>query len=33
MVRELDQVLPQVYGRAEFAQTCSRLFEHVVQQY
>jgi hypothetical protein len=31
--RELDQVLLQVCGRAEFARTCSRLFVHVVQQY
>lgn len=30
---ELDQVLPTVYGRTEFAQTCSRLFDHVVQRY
>jgi len=30
--RELDQVLPQVYDRAEFARTfSSRLFERVVQ--
>ena len=30
---ELDRVLPDSYGRTEFAQTCNRLFDHVVQTY
>ena len=31
--KELDEVLPDSFGRAEYAQTCNRLFDHVVQKY
>ncbi len=31
--KDLDEVLPDSFGRAEYAQTCNRLFDHVVQRY
>ena len=31
--RKMDNVLPTSYGRGEFAQACSRVFDHVVQRY